>query len=55
MIIDTHVHFYDGGWPPQSKAGLLPGQMLDVMDRQPTRQDRHQRRRLALIPPAFGR
>jgi len=32
MIIDTHVHMYDGGWPPESQSGLSPLQMLEVMD-----------------------
>lgn len=31
-IIDTHVHLYDGGWPPESPVGLSNRQMLDVMD-----------------------
>lgn len=33
MIVDTHVHMYDGGWPPQSPGGLSTAEMLDVMDR----------------------
>lgn len=33
MIIDTHVHMYDGGWPPGSQTGLSAHQMLDTMDR----------------------
>ncbi len=31
-IIDTHVHLYDGGWPPESPVGLSNRQMLDLMD-----------------------
>jgi uncharacterized protein len=30
--IDTHVHLYDGGWPPESPGGLSNRQMLDLMD-----------------------
>jgi predicted TIM-barrel fold metal-dependent hydrolase len=31
-IIDTHVHLYDGGWPPETATGLTNRQMLDLMD-----------------------
>jgi predicted TIM-barrel fold metal-dependent hydrolase len=31
-IIDTHVHLYDGAWPPGSASGLTNRQMLDLMD-----------------------
>ncbi len=31
-IIDTHVHLYDGGWPPETPTGLTNRQMLALMD-----------------------
>lgn len=31
-MIDTHVHLYDGGWPPNSPMGLSNQKMLAVMD-----------------------
>lgn len=31
-IIDTHVHLYDGDWPPETPTGLTNRQMLDLMD-----------------------
>jgi uncharacterized protein len=31
-IIDTHVHLYDGGWPPESPPGLTNREMLALMD-----------------------
>jgi len=32
MIIDTHVHVYDGGWPPDTEPGLTADEMLKTMD-----------------------
>lgn len=32
MIIDTHVHMYDGNWPPDAPKGLSTEQMLEAMD-----------------------
>jgi len=31
-IIDTHVHVFDGGWPPESPPGLSNREMLAIMD-----------------------
>lgn len=33
MIIDTHTHMTDGGWPPQSNKHLSAADMVAVMDR----------------------
>lgn len=33
MIIDTHTHMSDGGWPPQSNLCLSAEEMVRVMDR----------------------
>jgi uncharacterized protein len=32
VMIDTHVHLYDGGWPPGSLPGLSGEEMLEAMD-----------------------
>lgn len=33
MIIDTHVHMYDGAWPPGAPVGLSSEQMVEQMNK----------------------